>query len=319
MESSPAGWLPQSVPRSRCGKLACKRMGQRRRRYSPASWSPTECATKPLWEACLQANGTTPEVGIRQQAGLPQSVPRSHCGKLACKRMGQRQRPVFASKLVSHRVCHEAAVGSLLASEWGIVGGCIRQQGWLPQIELRSRCGKLACKRMGQRQRPVFASKLVSHRVCHEAAVGSLLASERDNAGGRNSPASWSPTECATKPLWEACLQANGTTPEVGIRQQAGLPQSVPRSHCGKLACKRMRQRRRPYSPASWSPTECATKPLWEACLQANGATPEAVFASKLVSHRVCHGAAVGSLLASEWANAGGRIRQQAGSHSLSG
>src|SRR5690606_33651085 len=112
-------------------------------RNSPASWSPTECATKPLWEACLQANGTTPEVGIRQQAGLPQSVPRSRCGKLACKRMGQRQRPVFASKLVSHRVCHEAAVGSLLASEWDNAGGRNAPAGWLLQIVLRSRCGSL--------------------------------------------------------------------------------------------------------------------------------------------------------------------------------
>ncbi len=243
--------LPRSVSRSRCGKLACKRMGQRRRPYSPASWSPTECATKPLWEACLQANGATPEDGIRQQAGLPRSVPRSRCGKLACKRMGQRRRP-YSPASWSPTECAPKPL-------WE---ACLQANGSTPEA--------------------VFASKLVSHGVCHEAAVGSLLASEWDNAGGR-------------------------------IRQQAGLPRNVPRSRCGKLACKRMGQCRRPCSPASWSRTECAPKPPWEACLQANGSTPEAVFASKLVSHGMCHEAAVGSLLASEWDNAGGRVRQQAG------
>ncbi|WP_236564169.1 hypothetical protein, partial [Alcanivorax xiamenensis] len=86
----------------------------------------------------------------------------------------------------------------------------------------------------------VFASKLVSRRSCYGAAVGSLLASECANAEGRNSPASWSPTDRATKPLWEACWQANAPTPKAGIHQQAGLPQIVPQSRCGKLAGKRI-------------------------------------------------------------------------------
>ncbi len=246
-------------------------MYPQQRPHSPARWSPTEHATPPLWEACWQAN-----------------VPATEAA--------------FASKMVSHRACHGAAVGSLLASECTRNRGRIRQQDGLPQSMPRRRCGKLAGKRMYPQQRPysparwsptehatpplweacwqanvpateaAFASKMVSHRACHGAAVGSLLASECTHTRGR-------------------------------IRQQAGLPQFALRSHCGKLAGKRMRQRRRPHSPASWSPTDHATAPLWEACWQANVPATEAAFASKMVSHRSCHGAAVGNLLASECTN----------------
>ncbi|WP_133493642.1 Ig-like domain-containing protein [Alcanivorax sp. 24] len=94
----------------------------------------TDPATKPPWEACLQANGATPEAGIRQQAGLPRSVPRRHCGKLACKRMEQHRRPAFASKLVSHGLSHEAFVGSLLASEWSNAGGRHSPASWSPTV-----------------------------------------------------------------------------------------------------------------------------------------------------------------------------------------
>ncbi len=122
------------------------------RPHSPASWSPTDHATKPLWEACWQANIRTPEGRIRQQAGLPRIMPRSCCGKLAGKRISEHQRAAFASKLVSHGSCHEAAVGSLLASEY-------------------------------------------------------------PNTRGPHSPASWSPTDHAMKLLWEACWQANRQRP----------------------------------------------------------------------------------------------------------
>ncbi len=215
---SPAGWLPQFALRSRCGKLTCKRIPQSEAAFA-SRLAPTDYATKPLWEACLQVN--TPIRGrIRQQAG-------------------------------SHRLRYEAAVGSLLASEYP------NQRphspaGWLPQFALRSRCGKLTCKRIPQ----------------SEAAFASRLA----------------PTDYATKPLWEACLQAN--TPIRGrIRQQAGSHSLPYEAAVGSLPASEY-PNQRPHSPAGWLPQFA----LRSRC-------------GKLACKRIPH--------------IRGRIRQQAGSHSL--
>src|SRR5690606_1929343 len=82
---SPAGWLPQFALQSRCGSLPASEYPTSEAAFA-SRLAPTDYATKPLWEACLQAN--TPIRGrIRQQAG-------------------------------SHRLRYEAAVGSLLASEY---------------------------------------------------------------------------------------------------------------------------------------------------------------------------------------------------------
>ncbi len=231
-------------------------------------------STEPLWEACLQANGPTP--GRDSPASWsPTAFLQSLCGKLACKRTFQRGRGAgFASKRVSRSVsteplweaCLQANVPTpgrdspaswsptaFLQSRCGKLAckrTCQRRGGspasWSPTAFLRSRCGKLACKRTRQR-RGAFASKRVSHSV-------------------------------STEPLWEACLQANGPTP--GRHSPAsGSPTAFLRSRCGRLACKRMGQRR-------------------SARIRQQAGLPQRFYR-----------AAVGSLLASERANAEGAIR----------
>ncbi len=197
-----------------------------------ARLAPTDHATKPPWEACLQANGNAPggirgqgrfprqwatkplgrlpasqsptKGRVRQQAGLPQIMLQSRRGKLACKRMAT-PREAFAAKAAS------------------------RGNG------LRSRLG--VCPRANPPPKAAFASKLVSHRSCYKAAVGSLLASEWQRPGRHSRPRPL-PAAMGYEAAW------------------AFAREPIPHQ--------------RPRSPASWSPTDHATKPPWEACLQAN-------------------------------------------------
>src|SRR5690606_21699263 len=105
------------------------------------------------------------------------------------------------------------------------------------------------------------------HGPDHEAAVGSLPASEYPTSEATFA-SRLAPTVCPTKPLWEACLQAN--TPHQRPHSPAGwLPQFALQSRCGSLPASEY-----PTSEAAFAsrlaPTVCPTKPLWEACLQAN-------------------------------------------------
>ncbi len=170
---SPAGWLPQFALRSRCGKLTCKRIPQSEAAFA-SRLAPTDYATKPLWEACLQVN--TPIRGrIRQQAG-------------------------------SHRLRYEAAVGSLLASEYP------NQRphspaGWLPQFALRSRCGKLACKRIPH-IRGRIRQQAGSHSLRYKAAVGACLQACFPLPGPQRRRRSARSTRCA---CWRASSSTSRT------------------------------------------------------------------------------------------------------------
>ncbi len=161
---SPASCSPTDLPGSRRGKLAGKRMGQRQRPEFASKLGSHGSATKPLWEACWQANEATPEARIRQQAALPRICHEVAVGSLLASEYPNTREPEFASKLLSH--------GSATKPPWE---ACWQANGATPEARIRQQAGL--------------------PRICHEAAVGSLLASEWGNAEGRNSPASWAPTD----------------------------------------------------------------------------------------------------------------------------
>ncbi len=80
-------------------------------------------ATKPLREACWQANIPTPEGRNSPASGSPTDPPRSRRGKLAGKRISQHRRAGIRQQAGLPRIRYEAAVGSLLASEYPNTGG----------------------------------------------------------------------------------------------------------------------------------------------------------------------------------------------------
>ncbi len=208
--------------------------------------------------ACPQAN--TPHQRPHSPASWPPTdPPRSRCGKLAGKRISQHQRAGIRQQAGLPRICHEAAVGSLLASEYPNTRaeGRIRQQAGLPRIMPRSRRGKLAGKRISQHQRAGIRQQAGLPRIRHEAAVGSLPASEYPNTREPEFASKLVSHRSATKPLWEACWQASIPTPEGRNSLASWPPTDPPRSRRGKLAGKRISQHQRcRNSPASWAPTD---------------------------------------------------------------
>ncbi len=221
-------------------------------------------ATKPPWEACWQANIPTPKGRNSPASWAPTDPPRSRCGKLAGKRIPQHQRAGIRQQAGLPRIRHEAAVGSLLASEYPNTRGpefasmlvshrsatkppweaCWQANiptpkgrnspaSWAPTDPPRSRCGKLAGKRISQHQRAGIRQQAGLPRIRHEAAVGSLLASEYPNTRGPEFVSKRGSHGSATKPLWEAARAALRLAANALSRWRFACQQA---SHSGAVA-----------------------------------------------------------------------------------
>ncbi len=203
------------MPRSRCGKLAGKRISQHQR------------------------------AGTRQQAGLPRICHETAVGSLLASEYPNTRGPEFASKLVSHGSATKPLWEACWQANIPTPEGRNSPASWSPTDLPRNRCGKLAGKRISQHQRAGIRQQAGLPRICHEAAVGSLLASEYPNTRGPEFASKLVSHGSATKPLWEACWQANIPTPEGRNSPASWSPTDLPRSRCGKLAGKRISQHQR--------------------------------------------------------------------------
>ncbi len=182
--------------------------------------------------------------GIRQQAGLPRLFYKAAVGSLLASECANAEGREFASKLVSHGFSTRPLWEACLQANVPTPKGENSPASWSPTAFLQGRCGKLACKRMRQR-RGGIRQQAGLPRLFYKAAVGSLLASECANAEGREFASKLVSHGFSTRPLWEACLQANVPTPKGESSPASWSPTAFLQGRCGKLACKRMCQRRR--------------------------------------------------------------------------
>ncbi len=295
----------------------------------------------------MQADCQRPEGAFAAKAASHSNKPRSRRGKLACKRIANGLEEHSRPRPLPTATNHEATVGDLLASELPTTRRSIRGQGRFPQQqttkppweaclqancqrpggaftdkaashsnEPRSRRGRLACKRIANDPKEHSRPRPLPTATNHEATVGDLLASELPTTRRSIHGQGRFPQQQTTKPPWETCLQADCQRPGGAFAAKAASHSNKPRSHCGRLACKRIangpeeHSRTRPLPTATNHeaavgdllaselpttrrsirgqgrfPQQRTTKPPWETCSQANCQRPEGAFAAKAASH----------------------------------
>ncbi len=179
----------------------------------PASkLAPTDHATKPPWEACWQANHQRAG-GIRGQLASQLPTEGGH-GTAVGIGLGREwgRRYEFTLDSLASQLPTEGAMEPLWEAALAANGAGDMNSRWIRWQASFPRKGAMEPLWESALGRE-FASKLVSHGF-------------------------------STRPLWEACLQANVPTPKGENSPASWSPTAFLQGRCGKLACKRMRQRR---------------------------------------------------------------------------